>query len=272
MTIGFTIVGASLTRALYSLFTRIKGKMADRNIAIAGYSEDTNRIIQSIQNADSRNTNLVGLININSNSTEPIDNIPIIGNFEYIDKLIKQYKLNEIIVNSNQISNNNLLNIISKNDKSDVRFHLVKEYDDIITARIIDEITNSEPTIPHYNIARFRIRFIKRLVDYLISILGITIGLPISLALLVSGKKDIFKAIFSLIKDNKTLVGIYPTNNKYQNSLSHEGIIGLAHISYPNRLSEQAIEKLNDYYLKNCTLSMDIDIIIKSIIRNKLNQ
>lgn len=272
MTIGFTIVGASLTRALYSLFTRIKGKMADRNIAIAGYSEDTNRIIQSLQNADSRNTNLVGVININSNSTEVIDNIPIIGNFEYIDKLIKQYKLNEIIVNSNQISNNNLLSIISKNDKSNVRFHLVKEYDDIITARIIDEITNSEPTIPHYNISRFRIKFIKRFADYLLSFLGLTLGLPITIALFVVGKKDIFKSIFSLIKGDKTLVGIYPTKNKYQNSVWGEGLIGLAHISSPKRLSDQAIEKLNDYYLKNCTLSMDIDIIIKSIIRNKLNQ
>ena len=57
-----------------------------------------------------------------------------------------------------------------------------------------------------------------------------------------------------------SFVGIWKTSKQ---SKYKEGIYGLAHLSNPDKLSHKAIENLNEYYLKNYSISLDIDIFIK---------
>lgn len=268
MTIGFTIIGTSISRGILMIFNKLRGSQADKNIAIAGYNESMKRVLETICNSDIRYSNFVGIIEIGHNSAADYGNLKVIGNFDYIDKVISRYHLNEVIINSSMLSNNELLKIISKNDNKHVRFHLIKEYDDIIVARIIDDITNSESTIPHYNISKFRIRFIKRFIDIFVSIFMLTLGSPLLLSK-SQREKHGFDNFSKVLKGKKTLVGIYPTENRVFNSLCKTGLTGLAAISSPKYLTQQTIDKLNEYYLKNYSAFLDIDIIIKYFIRRK---
>ena len=268
MTIAFTIAGTSFSRGCRLLFDMIRGKQSDKNIAIAGYDDNMKRVLESICNSEIRNSNFIGIIEIGHNNSSNYGNLNIIGNFDYIDKIISRYHLNEVIINSSMLSNNELLKIISKNGNKKVRFHLIKEYDDIIVARIIDDITNSESTVPHYNISKIRIKFIKRLTDICITGVLLVLGSPLR----IFGnrrQKNLLKDLFSVFSGKKTLIGIYPSNNEVNNSLCKTGLIGLATISFPKYLTSQSIDKLNDYYLKHYSLFLDIDILIKYLLRRK---
>lgn len=268
MTVGFTMLGTSFTRLCLILFNRMRGKQADKNIAVAGYSDEMQKIIDSLLNSDARNANFVGIINIGAAQANNISGLPVIGNFEYIDKIVSRCNLNEVIVNSNLISNNELLNLIAKNDHKNVRFHLVKEYDDIVTARILDDITNSESTIPDYRTRKFRVRFYKRLTDLLFAIIMLTAFLPITL-LIRFRRKNFIRSILNILSGRKTLVGLYPTDNTFYRTLCREGVISLARIGQPQLLTSPAIDKLNDYYIKNYSISLDLDILIKYLMRKK---
>ncbi len=266
MTITFSIIASSIIRMIYNFNHRIKGNKADKNIVLVGYTEDFDKIIENTNFTDNQNTNLIGYISL---SPDEINNSKLrtIGNIDYLDKLIKQYNLTEIIFNNNLISNIEFLNYISKYNNTNVRFHLAKEYDDVITSRIIDEIASKDNHLnTTYNYNRFRVRFYKRIVDILISILGLTLFLPFSILIYLIKNKEIFNNLYNLLIGKYTLIGIYPSNN-YKDYKT--GILGLAHIANSNLINQSLIDKLNEHYLLNYSISLDIDIFIKSIFRKK---
>jgi lipopolysaccharide/colanic/teichoic acid biosynthesis glycosyltransferase len=79
--------------------------------------------------------------------------------------------------------------------------------------------------------------------------------------------KKRIKQLFSVFTGYLTIVGIYPSNIdtvKYK-----RGITGLAAISSPERLSDITIAKLNDYYINNYSFLLDLEIILKHLIRKK---
>lgn len=265
MTITFGIAASSFARMIYNLLKRLKGSEADRNIALVGYTDNFDKIIEQIQIFGGKNANLLGYVSLSANEINN-SKLKIIGNVDYLDKLINQYNLSEIIFNNNLVSNNKFLSYISKFNNSNVRFHLAKEYNDLISSRILDEITAKDIYSSKYNYNKFRVKFYKSFVDIMIGIFGFTLFLPVFLLFYVGGNKQVFTNLLSLLNREKTLVGIYPSMNwgNYKT-----GIFGLAHIVNQDLLNQQLADKLNEYYLKEYSFSLDIDILVKSIFRTK---
>ena len=175
------------------------------------------------------------------------------------------YKLQEIIITDTTIPSNDLFKIISEYSDYKIRFHVAQEYDDFIAARIINEIAGIEPTVPRYNITKFRLRFLKRLTDIILSVFLLSIGFPI-VYLLNQKSPGLLKKIWKVFKGEFSFVGIYRTDN--QNiKLGKEGLIGLVHISKPERLSKQSINNLNNFYLQHFSVMLDFDIFIKYLFR-----
>ncbi len=266
MTIAFGIIASSAARIAYNFYKRIKGSDADKNIVLVGYSEEFDKIIEKTNIAGNKNANLLGYISISPNEVNN-SRLKTIGNIEYLEKIIKEYKVSEVIFNNNLLSNNDFLNNIAKYQHSNVRFHLAKEYDDLITSRIIDEITAQDNYSISYNHNRFRVKFYKRIADILLSFSAFTVFLPITILVYLYGKKDVFSQLSKLFTGERTLIGIYKSSS-YPNYKT--GICGLAHIMNPDLLNQTLIDKLNEHYLLHYSLSLDIDILIKSIFRKKI--
>ena len=89
ITIGTSVIISIISRGLLSFNRRIKGNSADKNIAILGLSNYTGRIIDSFQNSESRTANLIGIISTKKESISQFNNIPIVGNIEYLKQIIK---------------------------------------------------------------------------------------------------------------------------------------------------------------------------------------
>lgn len=265
MTIGFGIILTSAVRLGMIFIEKVAGKGADRRIAILGLNPLSDEIINSIKLSGLINANFIGKI-----STRPVeatveDQYPIIGHIDYIDRVIKDYNIHEIIITDYGMSHKDLIRLVSESSGLEVRFHLVNEFDELIMARIIDDISGREPTVPNLNIMKFRIRLYKRFLDIIVSLISLSLGLPF-LALFSKRKGVMINKLFNLLIGKMTLIGIYPlTGEAYE--IWKPGFISMVHLNQSEILSDQLLQKLNEYYLQNVSLSLDSDIFIKYMLR-----
>ncbi len=267
MTIGFTIILASISRGLFSLFVRMKGKESGKRIAVLGTNIQAENICKEIQNSEAMNADIVGIINSKPFHENKLYGLPVIGSIDYLPKIIEEYKIREIIITEPEISPNALIKLTTNSSFSNVRFHIAQEYEELIAARLINDITGIEPTVPQYNITKLRFKISKRIADFLISIVSLTIGLPFIL-LFLNNKKLIIKKLWLVLIGNYSYIGLYYIDN-LKPEVGKVGVISLADVSNPDRLTPQAVEKLNQYYNRHFNLSLDLDIFFKYIFRKK---
>ncbi len=263
MTIGFTIISTYFSRSALSISHSYTKTNPNRKVAIIGTGNEAFDIYNAIQNSDHVFTNIAGFISTTGVIENPIINDNVIGNIEYINNIILENDVKELIIAEKSINSNELMKLIQNTSSLGIKYHVAFEWDDIVASRIINDISGFEPTIPDYNLAKFRFRFIKRTSDIVISLFSLTIGLPI-VYLLFRNSSNLINKLYSVLTGRLSIVGLYPVT---ENILCRTGLTGMVHISKPEKLTIQAINRLNDYYLMNYTFSLDIEIILKKLFR-----
>jgi hypothetical protein len=267
MTIGITGLSAFITRGLFSLLDKTRGAEADRRIAFIGMNEQSINIVNSLKESKLRNIDIVGFISSEYINENKFHKLPVLGNVEFIWKIIEKYNLHEVIITEPRIAKNELMNILNANNGIPVRFHVAQEFEELLSARIINEITGKEPTIPEFNLSKFRFKALKRFSDLIISVFLLTIGFPL-LYLFNRSVTESYKLLLKVFFGKMSIVGIYPIDD-YKSKPGKQGLIGLVQISKPETLSEVAIKNINDFYRQHYSFSLDIDIIIKFLFRKR---
>lgn len=262
MTIGFSVFSSVLFRLILSLYEKTKGKDSERRIAIVGINEQSDNIINSLQTIEALNAKLVGLVSVNPYEKIPNTKIPILGNISFLEKIIKENKIKEVIITDQTISTSELVKIASGISQPSVRFHVAKEYGELLASRIINEISGNEVVSLFHQYKKFRNVFLKRVFDIIISIFLLTIGFPI-VYLLFDKPGEIFPKLKEVLIGRLSFVGLYGKNHL----VGKQGVISLVHISYPERLSDETKDNLDRYYLEHYSLYLDIEIILKFITR-----
>jgi GT2 family glycosyltransferase len=265
MVISFSILMTGLVRILIAIYDQSVGKEADRRIAILGMNEHAVRIIHSLQSAETRNADLVGVIASSETDLNEFQGLPVIGNISYLSKLTEQYRLQEIIITDDSMRRTEMMELITNASALSPRFHVAVDYEDIVVSRIINEVAGIELKLPRYNIMRLRYRIFKRALDLLSSIFLLTLGIPF-VYILAEDFRKVFPQIWGVFVGRYSTIGLYTVDDSPPH-MGKIGLTGLAHISKPARLSPQVIRELNEYYLRYYTLSLDFDILIKDLIR-----
>jgi O-antigen biosynthesis protein len=266
MTIVFTSILVFISRVAVSGLKKYQERLTFSRIAIVGNYDDSEKLINYIRNSSSVNSEIVGIINTGKDVITG-GNLPVLGNIDYINKIIDDNLINEILITDNNINSNDIVKFVAAQPKKPVRYHIAQQFDDFIFSRIVSEISGIEPTIPEVSISRLRFRIIKRLLDIFLAIVSLTIGMPF-LLMRNKSNKSYFKKLWLVFIGKYSFIGIYKFDG-YEHDFGKEGIIGLAHLGSPASLTPEAISKLNDYYLINYSLSLDMDIILKFIFRKK---
>ena len=168
MTVGLAVVTSTLMRSIFMIYDKASGKDADKRIAFVGINDKTMNMIKALQGVDTRNANLVGLISVSTNS-ENNTGLPVLGNIDYFSKIIEENKIHEVIITDTKIAGNELIRLISSSAGQNIRFHVAQEYEEVLAARIINEVSGLEPTVPEFNITKLRSRILKRLTDLAVS-------------------------------------------------------------------------------------------------------
>lgn len=265
MTIGFSIIATVLVRTGVLVFDKIFGAQADRRLAVIGLNDATEQLLQGFERADARNTAIIGIIATADGAPERFCGKPVLGNIDYLEKILQRHAIREVIVTDSSIPRMEMMRRIANVTGLAAHFHFADMYDQVVAARIVEKLTGVSPAFPQYNITLPRYRIIKRTIDITGSLFLLTIGLPVVYLASVKPHSVLWK-IKQVLRGKYSLFGVYPTTDSGP-ALGKIGLTGLAHISEPEQLSQQAIRNLNEYYARHYTLSLDLEIFLKFFFR-----
>ncbi len=266
MTTGFCGLLMPAVRLLATAVKKSFGSEKDKSIIIVGLNENSAEIARSLEKPEHSNINVSGFVSIKESFPEKFENYPVLGNIYFLDEVIKKSGAKEIVVSEPEITNNKLMDIVSKFSDTGVKYHIATEYDQLMFSEILEDIAGRKSPQTSYPISSLRNIIAKRTVDIIIPTLLLTILIPFTI---LFGKKGLIKELWHALLGKKSLIGYYIENiDNLKYPFGKEGVTGLAHISHPDRLSKESINKLNEFYLTNYSVSLDFDIIIKSIYRS----
>ena len=257
ITIGLTGLITSFNRLLTILYEKTIGDSSDRNIIIAGYDNKIDAIIDAIHKSDTKNIHIIGIVH--TRNTNYKTSLPQLGQFNNINNIANKNKADEVIITDTNIPKKDIM-ILMATSNFKIKYHIIPEYDEVISARIISNLNEQL----EYKSLSLRYRFIKRTTDIIIASINLSIMLPIKL--LRRNSSLHIKNWANVFTGRKTIIGTFKTT---PNSHQKEGIISLASINNTQSLSEDAVNNLNYYYQKNYSLSLDFDILLRHIIRKK---
>lgn len=207
--------------------------------------------IEKLQN--DKNTEIIGFV---GSYNPKFSSIKYLGDDAYLPKLIQEYNVNEVV----QFSKNNLnlsaVNIFKNKNNEIVSFNSVSSIEDLKTERLIHNISD-KPDIKKYKLSLPRYKLVKRLIDIIFGVFAIPF------VLFASNIKR--KNIIYLLKGNISLIGCHKINDLPESGKI--GIIGMADLEETENISEDSIKKLNQFYVSNYSISLDLDILLNYITR-----
>ena len=259
MTIGFSVVMFALIRGIAALTDRASAART-RRVLLVGINESTAKIIDELDRAERRGTEIVGVVATQPFSDQTFSGSPILGEASYLSRILDVTSAQEVILTDQDMPREKAMELMIACSAFRARFHLAHDYDDIVTARIINDVAGEEPTVSVPPLLRFRNRVAKRIVDVVVSAVVLTLGLPV---LILRSKRR--HQWWNVFRGSASLVGLVPDG--YSRSSGKPGLTGLAQVSRNTNLSVSTIQQLNDYYVQEYTLALDVEIILKQLFR-----
>jgi GT2 family glycosyltransferase len=261
MTIGFSAVMFALIRALFALTDKASAART-RKVIFVGINDNTSRIISELERAEHRNTEVAGVVASQPFSDRTFAGYPILGDASYLSRILDVSNAQEVILTDQALPHERAMELMIACSAYRARFHLATDYDDIVTARIINDVAGEEPTVSVPPLLRFRNRVAKRIIDVVVAVLVLTLGMPVLILQRKSGLRQLW---WSVLKGSASIVGLLP--DAVERSSGKPGITGLAQVSRNAHLSMPTIQQLNDYYVRDYSLSLDVEIILKQLFR-----
>ncbi|MGQ9798997.1 MAG: glycosyltransferase [Ignavibacterium sp.] len=268
-------------RIIFKLFFhKLLASEPDRQIRtlVIGTQKNAVQIASKLKHKKTELRNIVGLIgNSYKDVGNKIDSFEIIGTDQNINKVIRDYQVDEIIFSSEELSYNQMIQIISSLRKENIEFKVVGSDQDFVVGKTSVSILDDIPLFEiNFNISDAKMRFVKNLFDFTLALLSLILIYPLIFFKykIVSQPKTDFAEF--VLKVPYVLSGKYSFVGPKENSTTQNiflGKKGLTGFWYYETEDKDEIEKLDFYYAKNQNIWMDIEIISKSLNKmlNKRN-
>ncbi|MCS6808103.1 MAG: glycosyltransferase [Bacteroidota bacterium] len=304
LTIGIGMIGTAVVRVTVGFIEKIVGQERERRIAFIGNNAATVHLAEqlAVPHAASvgkrSRARVVGIITTALAKSDDMPEqlpVPIIGHISYLRKIIEQYRIDEVIVTDTVMPRADILQYImeaaqSSGARSSCRatFRFAREYDDVVAGRIVEKyvgnitgsFADSAPQGIQYNLALWKYRLVKRIIDIVGAVFILTIGLPVVILRKPPHMRRRVRQVFDVLCGAKSLIGLYlpldiaPTIVQSTYTTTHRllqlgkiGLTGLAHVHNPEQLSPHAIESLNEFYVRYYSLWLDVDILVTLFFR-----
>ncbi|MBU3699151.1 MAG: glycosyltransferase [Candidatus Kapabacteria bacterium] len=266
MTMGLSGVLFAITRAITS-WMDAKGRSRTRRIVLVGLNEHSTRLADALSSAERRNAEVVGIVATAPFNVSQWSGMTVLGDTSYLGRILDATGAQEVILTDTAMPRNAIMQLMMASSSYRARFHIAQDYDDVVTARIINDVAGLEPTVTVAPLLRFRNRVAKRMVDICLASLVLPLTL---LALILPGSRRRLGQWWEILCGRMSIVGLWPDG--VTRTSGKPGLTGLVHISRPATLSASATEQLNTYYVDAYTLALDVEIILKHLFRrNRAN-
>ncbi|HRP01087.1 MAG TPA: glycosyltransferase [Candidatus Kapabacteria bacterium] len=254
------IISASISRIILQLYDKYQGNNKISNILIVGDEQNYNTFIREFGLLNPGSFQIFGYVN----ERPPTGNTTNswLGKPEQLESIIKDNLINNIIIADKTWNIDSIKQTLNSGGALRVKYHFASQYSDFLASQIINDILNNTINNNSYRYTLLRYRIIKRLFDIVISLLLLIILLPFSLFLTSANKFT--KELYQVFKGRKTIIGIIP-EAKYKENFKHS-LINFKNLNKNKIYDNQTIDKLNEFYLKNYSLSLDFDILLRKIL------
>ncbi len=282
-------------------FNFISSYMFQKRVLIVGTDSLAEMIMRSIANRSTQKYYVIGFIASGKNALlkSEIAGKPILGTLRDLKRLVIAHKINEVIFSPDSIENKQLLNIIVDTKQLNIDFKIVPESDEMILANTEMENFDDIPLVEfNYKIYRISNLILKRAFDIMTSFVFFPLLIPFFLYILMStkyrikqfvisngmgGREKIFVVckkgkrilqnlglvtlLIEVMRGKLTLVG---TQISFYTAEMEEygfkpGVTSIIKL-YSNK-SDQEKFRLNEFYLRNYTFLLDLEILFKSIFK-----
>lgn len=234
----------------------------EKRVAIVGTEELSKQMAERLMKEVGKNYNVVGFI-----ETEPSEaqTMPVLGSLENIDEITRINRIRELIFVSPALTNTQVLSAITRCNGGAMDFKIVPQGMDVMIGKgAIDELASSVPLADvEFNLSHKSRQVGKRFFD-----LALCVGLMIlSPILFIVGHKHIFKSIWEVLSNQKTWIGATESSNGYSKSGVFVGKRGVWSLWLLQKNKQAEKESLDVFYAKNSTLGLDVELLIKALLR-----
>ena len=259
-------------RILLKLFFRIGIDIDDisrSRTLVVGTNSNAIKIANKLKSKRTDYHSVTGLVGKYHNELgKKIDSFEIIGSLENIGRVIKDYKISEVIFSSEDLSYGEMMTVVSNNQNEPVEFKISGSELDFIVGKTSVSMLDDIPLIDvHYNISGPLPKVVKRVFDFNLGLLVLFFIYPfIYFISKLSKKKTDFRSFIlgipSVIVGKLSFVG---PKEERKNSNIYIGKKGLTGYWYIDSTSGVESDKLDFYYAKNQSIWLDLEILGSSL-------
>jgi len=227
---------------------------------------------------------------------------PVLGQLTHLEEIIRQSRVREIIFSTEKIAYDRILEIIARTKNSNLNFKLVPSSMDVVIGKASIEYIGDLPLMDiEYNLNRPINIVLKRSFDVGLSLASIGLLAPVFVYLLLVKRVKLFDpmmnsprsgrftlreftgknltsferrlpSLWSVLRGDVSFVGtdidaLKASMEGERRLALKPGLFGLAQLNAARIGSNSERERYDLYYLKNYSLILDIEIIIKSIFK-----
>lgn len=262
------------------LFSRQKNLFKlQLNTLIVGKNDESERFLNKLKFKVDSEYNILGYISGNGVDSD------YIGNINNLKDIVVSNNVKNLIFVKSALSNQQILDLMWDLKNFNLNYKILSADNELILGKsTLDKVDDIYLMQIEYNINKKFNIFVKRLFDigggflcllliYPFAVVYVKIFKPKSGNLRFLSKLLLIPSVF---KGKISFVGraTWDVTSSGKISLGKRGLTGLVQLNYYKHLSSDEIEYYNNYYAKNQTLILDIEIILKTIslffFRNKI--
>lgn len=271
---------------------------------LVGNGRGTAMLYQKIREMKDISYELIGVVTIEENGVEFRKNqIPVLGRMENLEQLIALYRVRQVIFSSEKLSYETILKTMSKISRAHLEYKIAPSNLEVVIGKSSIERLDDYPLLDiEYAIGNPFNRFVKRLFDLTVAGIGFTLGSPVMLPVFLMSRKklrtvriggkegeslsilqvensenrsllNLWLMLWAVVRGKLTLVGapIEPLNpDQPPARYWHQpGITGLAQINKNKITTEEDMEKYYFFYLKNQSLLLDLEILMRALFKKE---
>lgn len=259
-------------RIFLKLFFEIgiqKDDMNKSRTLVVGISEPAIKVAEKLRKKRTDLHSIIGLIGLSyADIGKTIGLFNVVGSIENIIKVMREYKINEIIFCSEELNYVKMMEIVSQCQSESIDFKISGSDLNFVVGKTAVSMLDEIPLIGvHYNISNPLMRIIKRLFDLCIGLIVLFFIYPfiyfyLKLSKTTSDFKTFIKGIPSVVTGKISFVGPKKINPGEINVLGKQGLTGFWYIENNTEIES---EKLDFYYAKNQNIWLDLEILGRSL-------
>jgi lipopolysaccharide/colanic/teichoic acid biosynthesis glycosyltransferase len=271
-----------LLRALGGSSAEGRKSILGRRTLIVGTDKSAQELLRRLRSRVSDGYDVLGFVDVNRKRIgEELAGLPIVGSTDNIGKVIQDMKVTDVIFSTQTLLFADILSVIGRTREQSVNFHLVPNTMEVIIGKgsvdSLDELPLVQIT---YNIEKSTNRTLKRLFDICISgalLISMYPFLYLKKVLTGRSRSRFILRVPSVLGGSLSLVGPPETQRGAMKGsnlegglfLGKPGLTGLIQLQGNRVLEEQEKERYNLYYAKNQSLVLDVEILLKTMLRSR---